>query len=152
MTANNTDATPPDNPGGKDSSRDSELQTDSRTSRRHFLAGLLALGLIPTAVDGAGARVDRDRVDVTHGEYGPHRARIESGGPLNGSLELGEFHEETSEISVSATHFDDQEPNHVEVKVSVGPAWVFLSCSPGRARELAEEFRTAAEFAESGER
>jgi len=143
------DANEADSPKGQENGGSKELNT---STRRAFVAGLAALGLLPTAVGSVDARVERDRIDVSHGEHGSHLARIESGDPLDGSLELGEFHEETSEISVSATHFDDQEPNHVEVKFSVGPAWAFFSCSPDRARELAEEFRTAAEFAESGER
>jgi hypothetical protein len=119
------------------------------TTRRAFVAGLAALGLLPNAVRGAGARVSSDRVELTHGEHGTTCASVEPGSPMYGSVEINEFDDWETEISVAGYGYDDEDPDHVEMKATVDGASVTFSCSPERAREFADELRTAAKYAEA---
>jgi len=121
--------------------------TDEST-RRAFVAGLAALGLLPTAARSVDARLDRDRVDVSRGDHGTTHAAVESGSPIWGSVEVGEFVDEESSISVDGYSHNDGEPERVSVRVSVGATSVSLSCSADRARELAAELTTVADYAD----
>lgn len=126
-------------------------QIDSGVSRRHILAGLAALGLLPGVVGRTNARVSSQRIEVTNGEHGTARASIDPGSPMYGSIEISELHDCKSEVSVAGYGYDDEEPDHVEMRVTFNGASVSLSCSPERARELADELRTAANYADSSQ-
>ena len=122
-----------------------------KATRRAFVAGLVALGLLPVAVDDAdGRRVD---ARVERDDIGTTRAAVESGSSVYGAVEIGEYVDDGADISVTGYNYDD-ERGEIEVKVAVGATDVTLCSSPERARGLADELRTAAQYAESngGER
>lgn len=89
----------------------------------------------------------RHCVDVNHGDHGTTHATLQPGQPMFGSVEVGEFVDETSSVTVHGYAHDD-EPGQVSARVSVGAITVTLSCSPARARELAAELETAANHAD----
>lgn len=137
--------------GASDGSTDAESYD---TSRRAFLGAAAALSATIASSGTATATEEksdegdtRPRVDVSHGDYGSSRASVEAGEPVRGFLDLAEFDDEDSSIKVNGYHYDDAEPNAVEIHAGVGPASLTLDCSPERALELAEELTLAAEHA-----
>lgn len=128
--------------------------TNEGVSRRHVLAGLVALGLIPGTTMASNSDVedgiDKALTDSGTDDYGSGRARFSERSPVWSSVDLSEIITEETTVGVNGHWYDDEEAE-VEVTIGAGGASMVLNMSPQRAREFATDLIHASEYAEQGE-
>lgn len=131
--------------GYESSGTDHEPQTDGGLSRRRFMGAAAALSALP-ALSSRSANATAS-IEGRTGGHGATRTDIESGAPVDSSMEVKEILTDETEISIAGYHYDDEDS---EVEISVFSCMITsrLNCSPERARELAAALELAADEAE----
>jgi len=124
-------------------------EKDSGTSRRAFLGAAAAAASL-TAITGVSTATQRTTpVETYRGEYGTHRADLPKRDSRGTFIELWNPDDRESELQAKAYHHDDGE-SRVTLGIEVDSAAIDTGLTPGQARDLARDLRTAADHAEYG--
>lgn len=117
----------------------------NEADRRQVLKSVPALaGLSALPVASA------DDVTLRSDDYGATQASLPTRSGVWSSVELGTVDDEESDLSVQGYHYDD-EPSEVELNLDSVGAQIKIAVSPERARQIAGDLATAADYAETGE-
>lgn len=126
---------------------DHEPQTDGGTRRQFLGAAATAAALTALPTGGSAQAEEHPKVKDVESHTGATRTQIESGLPVDSSMEVKEILTDETEISITGYRYDD-EPSEVEISIFSCMITSRLNCSPERARELADELQLAAAAAE----